>query len=91
MMRRLAPWPWSVFLAPMAQAIELAPQRLAENVYGLIGPTGARTHDDHGLNANFGSIVTNFALARPTAASTAVTCRLKTMKPQRCPYHEYPM
>lgn len=58
MMRRLIPWLWLVLLAPMAQAVELAPQRVAENVYALIGPTGARTYDNFGLNANFGFIVT---------------------------------
>lgn len=46
------------FFAPIAQAFELVPQRVADQVYALIGPTTARTHDNYGLNANFGFIVT---------------------------------
>lgn len=49
----------ALLLAAPAQAFELAPQRIGEGVYALIGPTGARTYDNHALNANFGFIVTN--------------------------------
>lgn len=59
MMRWLIPWLWLVLVAPAVQAFELAPQRVAENVYALIGPTSGRTYDNFGLNANFGFIVTN--------------------------------
>ena len=45
-------------LSATAQAFELVPQRVAEGVYALIGPTGGRTHENHGLNANFGFVVT---------------------------------
>ncbi len=58
MTRRLVPWLWLVFLAPLAQAFELTPRRVAEDVYALIGPTGARTYENYGLNANFGFVVT---------------------------------
>ena len=63
MMHRLALWSWLVFLAPMTQAFELAPQRVAEQVYALVGPTGARTQENYGLNANFGFIVTKEGVA----------------------------
>jgi len=63
MIRRLVVWFWLVFLAPMAQAFELAPQGVAENVYALIGPTGGRTYENYGLNANFGFIVTEEGVA----------------------------
>ena len=33
-------------------------QRVADGVHALIGPTGARTRDNHALNANFGVIDT---------------------------------
>lgn len=58
MMRRLVPGLWLLFLAPLAQAFELTPQRVAEDAYALIGPTGARTYENYGLNANFGFVVT---------------------------------
>jgi glyoxylase-like metal-dependent hydrolase (beta-lactamase superfamily II) len=44
-------------LAP-AHAFELAPQRVAEGVYALIGPTGPRTYQNYGLNDNLGFVVT---------------------------------
>ncbi|MBI1285938.1 MAG: MBL fold metallo-hydrolase [Thiobacillus sp.] len=57
-MRRLVLGLWLLFLAPLAQAFGLTPQRVAEDVYALIGPTGARTYENYGLNANFGFVVT---------------------------------
>lgn len=45
-------------LSATAQAFELVPQRVADGVYALIGPTGGRTYENHGLNANFGFVVT---------------------------------
>lgn len=48
-----------LFAASTAQAIELVPQRVADGVYALIGPTGGRTYENHGLNANFGFVVTD--------------------------------
>ena len=63
MMNRLALWSCLVFFTPVAQAFELAPQRVAENVYALLGPTGARTYENYGLNANFGFIVTEQGVA----------------------------
>jgi glyoxylase-like metal-dependent hydrolase (beta-lactamase superfamily II) len=53
----------ALLLAVPAQAFELAPQRIADGVYALIGPTGARTYDNHALNANFGFVVTNEGVA----------------------------
>lgn len=47
-----------LLMAPLAQALELAPQRVAEGVYALIGQTGGRTYENHALNANYGFIVT---------------------------------
>jgi glyoxylase-like metal-dependent hydrolase (beta-lactamase superfamily II) len=62
-MRRLFVWSCLLFLAPLVQAFELTPQRVAGHVYALVGPTGARTYDNHGLNANFGFIVTQEGVA----------------------------
>lgn len=53
----------ALLLAVPTQAFELAPQRIAHGVYALIGSTGARTYDNHALNANFGFIVTNDGVA----------------------------
>lgn len=39
-------------------AMELEPERIADGVYALIGPTGGRSYDNHALNANFGFVVT---------------------------------
>ena len=36
----------------------LKTERLAEGVFALIGPTGARLYENHGLNANYGVIDT---------------------------------
>ncbi|MBN9423954.1 MAG: MBL fold metallo-hydrolase, partial [Candidatus Accumulibacter sp.] len=36
----------------------LKTERLAEGVFALIGPTGARLYENHGLNANYGLIDT---------------------------------
>jgi len=58
LMRRLVICWCLLFIAPAVQAIELEPQPVAEPVYALIGPTGGRTYDNLGLNANFGFIVT---------------------------------
>lgn len=48
-----------LLLVSLVHAIELTPQRVAGNVYALIGPTAGRTYDNYGLNANFGFIVTD--------------------------------
>lgn len=41
-----------------ASAFELKAEKVADGVHALIGPTTARTYDNHGLNANFGVIDT---------------------------------
>ena len=58
MLHRLVIYWCLVLIASAAQAFELEPQPVAEHVYALIGPTGGRTYDNLGLNANFGFIVT---------------------------------
>lgn len=62
-MRLLAPLIATVLFAvtqatAAAEPFRLAAQRVADGVHALIGPTGARTHDNHALNANFGVIDT---------------------------------
>lgn len=47
-----------LLLASPALSMELVPQRIEEGVYALIGPTDGRTAENHGLNANFGFVVT---------------------------------
>ncbi len=42
----------------LAQAFELKPRQVAPDIYALIGPTGMRTHDNLGMNANAGFVVT---------------------------------
>lgn len=44
--------------ATTASAFELKVEKVADGVHALIGPTTARTYDNHGLNANFGVIDT---------------------------------
>lgn len=48
-----------LLVSAFANSIELAPQRVSENVYALIGPMAGRTYENYGLNANFGFIVTD--------------------------------
>lgn len=43
---------------PQARAFELIPQKLADGVYALIGPTLNRTYENHALNNNLGFVVT---------------------------------
>jgi glyoxylase-like metal-dependent hydrolase (beta-lactamase superfamily II) len=46
-------------LGPLtAQTLDLTPTPVADGVYALIGPTGPRTYDNDGLNANLGFVVT---------------------------------
>ena len=58
LLRRLVICWCLLLMASATQAFELEPQPVADNVYALIGPTGGRTYDNLGLNANFGFIVT---------------------------------
>lgn len=57
------------FLAAMlthsatAHAFGWAPQKLAEGVYALIGPTQNRTYENHALNNNLGFVVTGSGVA----------------------------
>ncbi|PKO50169.1 MAG: MBL fold metallo-hydrolase, partial [Betaproteobacteria bacterium HGW-Betaproteobacteria-21] len=44
--------------ATTASAFELKAEKVADGVHALIGPTTARTYENHGLNANFGVIDT---------------------------------
>lgn len=44
--------------ATTVSALEVKAEKVADGVHALIGPTTARTHDNHGLNANFGVIDT---------------------------------
>ena len=41
-----------------AHAFQLVPQKLADGVYALIGPTNNRTYENHALNNNLGFVVT---------------------------------
>lgn len=45
-------------LSTAVQAFELVPERVADGVYALVGPTGGRSYENHALNANFGFVVT---------------------------------
>ncbi len=46
-------------LVPLiAHASDLIPTPVADGIYALIGPTGPRTYDNDGLNANLGFVVT---------------------------------
>ncbi|HRP23212.1 MAG TPA: MBL fold metallo-hydrolase [Thauera sp.] len=50
----------AAFIAPAlaSDSFRLDRREVAAGVHALIGPTGARTYDNHGLNANFGVIDT---------------------------------
>jgi glyoxylase-like metal-dependent hydrolase (beta-lactamase superfamily II) len=50
----------AMFLTPAVagDTFHLAHEEVAPGVHVLVGPIGARTHDNHGLNANFGVIDT---------------------------------
>ncbi|WP_185975029.1 MBL fold metallo-hydrolase [Tepidimonas thermarum] len=45
-------------LSLLAQAVEVAFERVADNVYAYIGDLEGRTYDNEGLNANLGLVVT---------------------------------
>jgi glyoxylase-like metal-dependent hydrolase (beta-lactamase superfamily II) len=45
-------------LGPLAHAVEVRFEKVAEGVYAFIGETGARTMANEGLNANLGLVVT---------------------------------
>lgn len=49
--------------AATVHAFELAPQKLADGVYVLIGPTQNRTYENHALNNNLGFVVTANGIA----------------------------
>lgn len=65
----LVPRNWGIFFSTLflgsifnfAQANEniVKPVLIEKGVYALIGEIGGRTHENHGLNANFGVIETN--------------------------------
>lgn len=64
-MKSLAiPLAWAALIASFIPTVlasdtfRLAHEAVAPGVHALIGPTGARTYDNHGLNANFGVIDT---------------------------------
>lgn len=44
--------------AAASETFSLQPQTVAPGVHALIGPTGGRSYENHGLNANFGVIDT---------------------------------
>ena len=46
-----------------SQAIELVPQEVSKGVYALIGPMTGRTYENHGLNANYGFVITEDGVA----------------------------
>jgi glyoxylase-like metal-dependent hydrolase (beta-lactamase superfamily II) len=54
-----------------AAALELVPQRITDRVYALIGPTEARTYENHALNANFGFVVTDDGVALIDSGASA--------------------
>ena len=41
-----------------ATALDVRFERVTDNIYVYVGETGPRTHDNEGLNANIGLIVT---------------------------------
>ena len=44
--------------AAQADSAPLRVEKIAPQVYALLGPTGPRTYENYGLNANFGLVVT---------------------------------
>ncbi|MDP3583491.1 MAG: MBL fold metallo-hydrolase [Thiobacillus sp.] len=44
--------------APAAHAFEPRAEKVADNVYAIVGPLGQRSAENDGLNANFGFVVT---------------------------------
>lgn len=52
-------------LSPPACAAEriLDVVQVSDRVFALVGPTGPRTYENHGLNANFGVVVTDAGVA----------------------------
>lgn len=50
--------PLLMLLSGPAPAWEARPEQVAEGVYAFIGETGARSHDNEGMNANTGFVVT---------------------------------
>lgn len=58
--RHLACLATAMFLTPAvaSDTFQLAHEEVAPGVHALVGPIGARTYENHGLNANFGVIDT---------------------------------
>ncbi len=46
-------------LAGNAETYEPKAEQVNDNVYAIIGPTDARTYENHGMNANYGVITTD--------------------------------
>ena len=53
----LALW-WMVFSVAWAAPFQPKAEKVADNVYAIIGPLGQRSAENDGLNANYGVIVT---------------------------------
>jgi glyoxylase-like metal-dependent hydrolase (beta-lactamase superfamily II) len=66
----------SLGLASAAHAFELKAEPVADGVYALVGPTGPRTYENYGLNANFGVVVTNNGVALIDSGASAQSARV---------------
>jgi len=59
-----------------AQGFELRTEQVAEDVYALFGPTGPRTRENFGLNANYGVIVTDAGVVLVDSGTSAAAAKV---------------
>jgi glyoxylase-like metal-dependent hydrolase (beta-lactamase superfamily II) len=79
MMRTIAGWLAGIALAGVvahAHGFELRTEQVAEGVYALLGPTGPRTRENFGLNANYGVIVTDAGVALVDSGTSAAAAKV---------------
>jgi glyoxylase-like metal-dependent hydrolase (beta-lactamase superfamily II) len=78
-MRTIAEWLVGIALAGVvahAQGFELRTEQVAEDVYALLGPTGPRSSENFGLNANYGVIVTDAGVALVDSGTSAAAAKV---------------
>ncbi|MFP4146389.1 MAG: MBL fold metallo-hydrolase [Halorhodospira sp.] len=69
----------TLLLAPAKASDELfipEAEPVADGVYAIVGPTGARTYENHGMNANYGIVETGEGVLLIDAGPTAFSAEL---------------
>ncbi|MFW6277892.1 MAG: MBL fold metallo-hydrolase [Halorhodospira sp.] len=69
----------TLLLGPAKAADELfipEAEPVADGIYAIVGPTGARTYENHGMNANYGIVETGEGVLLIDAGPTAFSAEL---------------